>query len=104
MKKTNSKFQTQFVSEAGGKLINRDYFAFVELDKFACYVLADGIDEDPELLSAQMAVTSIIRSFTENPGMSKSKIRKYIRVAQKALENESKELRLKVTLTLVVSN
>lgn len=104
MKKTNSKFQTQFVSEAGGKLINRDYFAFVELDKFACYILADGIDEDPKLLGAQMAVTAIIRSFTEDPGMSKAKLRKYVHAAQKVLEKESKDFRLKVTLTLVISN
>lgn len=43
MRKENSKFNTKFISEAGGELKNIDYFTFVGLDKYACYVIADGI-------------------------------------------------------------
>ena len=44
MRKLNSKVRTSFISEEGTYLQNKDYFAFVELDKYACYVIADGID------------------------------------------------------------
>ena len=64
MRKLNSKFNTNFVSEEGAYLQNKDYFAFIELDDYACYVVADGIDEDKELESAKIAVTSFIRDFT----------------------------------------
>ncbi|MBA8895164.1 hypothetical protein B0I61_000503 [Clostridium saccharobutylicum] len=41
MRKLNSKFETSFISEEGTYLQNKDYFAFVELDNYACYVIAD---------------------------------------------------------------
>lgn len=54
MRKLNSKFKTSFISEEGTFLQNKDYFAFAELDNYACYVVADGIDEDKELESAKL--------------------------------------------------
>ncbi len=45
MRKQNSKFLTAFISEAGSELENNDYFAFVELDKYACYVIGDGLND-----------------------------------------------------------
>ena len=38
MRKLNSEVKTSFISEEGTYLQNRDYFAFVELDDYACYV------------------------------------------------------------------
>ena len=43
MRKYNSSIKTAFLSEAGSQLSNNDYFGFVELDNYACYVIADGI-------------------------------------------------------------
>ena len=43
MRKENASFETKFISEAGSYLNNADYFAFVELKDYACYVIADGI-------------------------------------------------------------
>lgn len=45
MRKQNSDFEARFISEEGSRLKNRDYFGYVELDEFACYVIADGITE-----------------------------------------------------------
>ena len=45
MRKQNSTFKTAFTSEVDKNLKNTDSFGFVELDKFACYVVADGIDD-----------------------------------------------------------
>ena len=46
MRKENSEFKTKFISESGSYLRNADYFAFVELENYACYCVADGIDTD----------------------------------------------------------
>ncbi|MCH1625994.1 serine/threonine protein phosphatase [Fredinandcohnia quinoae] len=104
MRKENSKFETAFLSEAGSSIHNKDYFAFVELDDFACWVIADGLDTDQEIESAELAVKTIIGKFLEKPTMSRRKIKKYMRTAHKLLQSESKRFRLKASLTMVVSN
>lgn len=104
MRKLNSKFNTNFVSEEGTFLQNRDYFAFIELDKYACYVIADGIDEDKELESAKMAVTSFIRNFTARPTMNRFILRRYLRDANNELIENSRNVRLKASITVVITN
>ena len=51
MRRINSDFQTLHISEEGQKLSNRDYFGYVEMDDFACYVLADSLDDEPAVNS-----------------------------------------------------
>ncbi|MBB6624519.1 serine/threonine protein phosphatase [Clostridium gasigenes] len=104
MKKLNSRFNTNFVSEEGAFLQNKDYFAFIELDNYACYVIADGIDEDKELKSQKIAVTQFIKDFTEKPTMNKFIIRKYLKNANNALIASSRNVRLKASITVVVTN
>lgn len=104
MRKLNSKFKTSFVSEEGTYLQNKDYFAFVELDNYACYVIADGIDEDKEIESAKIAVTSFIRNFTAKPTMNKFILRRYIKAANEELISSSRNVRLKSSITVVVTN
>ena len=69
MRRINSEFQTVNMSEEGQKLSNRDYFGYVEMDDFACYVLADSLDEEPAVNSAHLVAESLIRSFTERPAI-----------------------------------
>lgn len=104
MKKINANFKTAFLSEGGSFLQNKDYFAFVELDDFSCYAIADGIDDDTDLESAKIVVTSIIRQFTNQPSMKKSEIKNWFKEANQELLEKSKELRLKASLTVVVSD
>lgn len=104
MRKLNSKFTTNFLSEEGSFIKNKDYFAFVELDNYACYVVCDGIDEDKELESAKIAVTSIIEQFTERPTMSKFLLRRYIKKANEEILSSSKFTRLKASITIAVTN
>ncbi|UOK66379.1 hypothetical protein MT997_29180 [Paenibacillus sp. OVF10] len=63
MRKENSEFKTAFVSEAGSFLKNRDFYGCVELEDWACYVIADGLDTDTEVNSAQITVQTILESF-----------------------------------------
>ena len=104
MRKLNSKVRTSFISEEGTYLQNKDYFAFVELDKLACYVVADGIDDDNTQESAEIVVTSIIKDFTEKPTMKPSLIRKYINNANRELIHNSNNVRLKASVMIVVSD
>ena len=104
MRKLNSKFKTSFISEAGTLLQNKDYFAFVEMDNYACYVIADGIDDDLELESAKIAVASIIRNFTERPGIKKRYIRSLFKQANQELISESNNVRLKAAVTIIITD
>jgi serine/threonine protein phosphatase PrpC len=104
MRKINSTFRTEFLSEAGENLNNRDYFAYVELDRYACYVLADSIDTDLDQNSAEMVVQSIIRSFTEVPSLSKNRLKAYVQQANQELNKKSQDFRLKASVTVVVTD
>lgn len=104
MRKLNSKFKTNFISEPGTFLQNKDYFGYVELDDFACYVIADGIDDALEMESAQIAVASIIRNFTEKPSMNRRYMKKILDKANEELIMQSREVRLKASLTVVITN
>lgn len=104
MRKENSAFRTKFISEAGSQLVNADYFAFVELDNYACYCIADGIDNDRMKESAKMAVTAVIDSFYQRPGFSKGLIRHYLEEAHRVLLKEAGTVRLEASVLVIVTD
>ena len=104
MRKQNSMFKTAFLSEAGSELKNHDYFAYVELDEFACYVLADGLSVFGEAESAKLAIETIILKFQEHPSMKKGVISSYLHAANEALLESGTKERLKASVTVLVSN
>ena len=63
MKKINCTFKTAFLTEPGSQLENNDYYACIELDDYACYVLADGITDASGTGAAKMAVETILTRF-----------------------------------------
>ncbi|WP_236338164.1 serine/threonine protein phosphatase [Paenibacillus plantiphilus] len=104
MRKENSDFKTEFLSEAGTFMENRDYFAFVELDDMACWVAADGLDSDQEAHSAEMVVQLLLENFTDKPTMSRRKLDEYLQEANDWLRYESRRVRLKASLIMVVTD
>lgn len=104
MRRINSEFRTRYISEEGHKLTNRDYFGYVEMDDFACYVLADSLDGELEINSAKLVVESVIRSFVEGPSMKKGKLKHYINLAHKELLKQRGGMHLKASVVLVVSD
>lgn len=104
MRKDNASFVTKFISEAGSYLVNSDYFAFVELKDYACYVIADGIDIDEKKESAKLAITTVITRFSENPGMSAGKLKQYMKAAHQALLEEAEEIRLEVSMAILLTD
>ena len=104
MRKDNASFITKFISEAGSYLVNADYFAFVELKDYACYVIADGIDIDEKKESAKLAITTVITKFSENPGMSAGKLKQYMKAAHQTLLEEAEEIRLEASMTILLTD
>lgn len=104
MRKQNSTFRTAFLSEAGSGLGNNDYFAFVELEQYACYVVADGLNDLPDAESAGLAVQTIILAFQERPSMKKQAVLSYLETANKALNEAEGRERLKASVTVVVTD
>lgn len=104
MRRINSEFQTKYLSEEGQKLSNRDYFGYVEIDDYACYVMADSLDDDMEANSARYVVESLIRSFVEHPTMRKRMLNRYLQQAHRALIKERQGMRLKASVVLVVTD
>ncbi len=104
MRKINSEFRTIHMSEEGQKLSNRDYFGYVEMDDFACYVLADSLDDEPSVNSARLVVDSIIRDFTEAPTMGKRALRRYIRRAHAELLHQRGGMHLKAAVVVAVTD
>lgn len=104
MRKENAGFQTAFLSEEGSKLLNRDYFAYVEMDDYACYVAADSLDDEKEKNSAQIVVECILREFTEHPSMNSFSIKRNIRKAHRELVQDRDGMRLRASVVVVVTD
>lgn len=104
MRKQNSTFRTGFLSEAGSELENNDYFAFVELDQYACYVIADGLNDLPDADSARLATQTIILAFQDHPSIKKRVLRSYLKAANQALAEADSRNRLKASVTVLVTD
>ena len=92
------------MSEEGTKLLNRDYFAYVEMDDYACYVAADSLDDEKDENSAQIVVECILREFTEHPAMHSFSLKKMVRKAHRELIGNKQGLRLRASVAVVVTN
>ncbi len=104
MRRINSEFKTVNMSEEGQKLSNRDYFGYVEMDDFACYVLADSLDEEPSVNSAKLVVESIIRDITEAPSMRKGRWKRWMHRAHTELIRQRGEMHLKASAVIAVTD
>lgn len=104
MRKQNTEFKTAFTSEANQKLKNTDSFGFVELDRFACYVIADGIDDNLDAVSARLAVDTVISTFMEAPSLRRGTLRRCLRAANRALVTANSKMKLKASVTVLVTD
>lgn len=104
MRKISSEFVTSFASEAGTFRINKDYFAYAEMDDVACYIVADGIDSDEDANSAELVVNYLFENLMKKPSMSRSKLKRFIVEAHKLLNEKSRSVRLKASLMVVLTD
>ena len=104
MRKQNSVFHAEFLSEAGSELENNNYFAFVELDNYACYVLADRLNEQPDIESARLVIETILLAFQEKPSLKRAALYSYLKAANEALLKDKSRKRLKASVVVVVTD
>ncbi len=103
MRKQNAEFKTAFTSEANA-LKNTDYFGFVELDRYACYVIADGIDDQVDGISAKLAVSAAIAAFSETPAISRKGMLTCLKAANRALLKAKSKMKLKASILIIITD
>ena len=104
MRRQNAEFLAAFTSEAASDLKNTDYFGYVELDDFACYVIADGIDDQLEAMSAKLTVDTVVTVFSEAPSMSRRMMKKCLKAANRALLEARSKTTLKASVIIVLTD
>lgn len=104
MRRENSDFETEFITSPGDFKENKDYFAYVELDDYVCWVLADSLDSANGIVSAELVVNSILNDFTAEPSLKKRNIKGYIKKANQRLREKNSTISLQSTVLVVVSD
>jgi len=104
VRKQNSKFSTAFITETGSELKNKDYFGYMELDDYACYVMADDIEDLADCESSKEAVESIISKFLEKPSISAHALKRYLKYANEVLLKAEKYTKLRASIAVVVTD
>ena len=109
MRKDEAKFITEFLSEAGTKAENNDYFGYVLLDNYAIWAVADGFDEEEGAkVAARIAVESAIEYFMLRPRFNYDVIKEmmdYVNLKVKEKQEETQKYSLMHTsLLIVISN
>ena len=109
MRKDEAKFITEFLSEAGTKAENNDYFGYVLLDNYAIWAVADGFDEEEGAkVAARIAVKSAIEYFMLRPRFNYDVIKEMMDYANLKVKEKQEETQkyslMHTSLLIVISN
>ena len=109
MRKDEAKFITEFLSEAGTKAENNDYFGYVLLDNYAIWAVADGFDEEEGAkVGARIAVESAIEYFMLRPRFNYDVIKEMMDYANLKVKEKQEETQkyslMHTSLLIIISN
>ena len=109
MRKDEAKFITEFLSEAGTKAENNDYFGYVLLDNYAIWAVADGFDEEEGAkVAARIVVESAIEYFMLRPRFNYDVIKEMMDYANLKVKEKQEETQkyslMHTSLLIVISN
>ena len=109
MRKDEAKFITEFLSEAGTKAENNDYFGYVLLDNYAIWAVADGFDEEEGAkVAARIAVESTIEYFMLRPRFNYDVIKEMMDYANLKVKEKQEETQkyslMHTSLLIIISN
>ena len=109
MRKDEAKFITEFLSEAGTKAENKDYFGYVLLDNYAIWAVADGFDEEEGAkVAARIAVESAIEYFMLRPRFNYDVIKEMMDYANLKVKEKQEETQkyslMHTSLLIIISN
>jgi tetratricopeptide (TPR) repeat protein len=97
-------FKTCYLSEPGVFVKNKGCFIFQELDRFAFWLVVDGVEFLPGKDSIEVIVDQLCIDLAASPGLSRGYIRKCLHKAHSSLKNAGNGLSLKASLVLAVSD
>ena len=109
MRKDEAKFITEFLSEAGTKAENNDYFGYVLLDNYAIWAVADGFDEEEGAkVAARIAVESATEYFMLRPRFNYDVIKEMMDYANLKVKEKQEETQkyslMHTSLLIIISN
>lgn len=109
MRKDEAKFITEFLSEAGTKAENNDYFGYILLDNYAIWAVADGFDEEEGAkVAARIAVESAIEYFMLHPRFNYDVIKEMMDYANLKVKEKQEETQkyslMHTSLLIIISN
>ena len=109
MRKDEAKFITEFLSEAGTKAENNDYFGYVLLDNYAIWAVADGFDEEEGAkVAARISVESAIEYFMLRPRFNYDVIKEMMDYANLKVKEKQEETQkyslMHTSLLIIISN
>ena len=109
MRKEEAKFITEFLSEAGTKNENSDFFGYVLLDNYAIWAAADGFDEEEGAkIAAKIAVESVIEYFMLRPRFNYDVIKEMMDYANLKIKEKQEETQkyslMHTSLLIIISN
>ena len=85
-------FETEKITNVGGREHNEDACAFVQIDNTGCWAVADGLGgHRGGATASQIAVDTVLTSFRSNPEFSLSALRQHLEAAQQAVLKAQKE-------------
>ena len=76
----------------------------MELDDYACYVIANSITDRIESESAKVAVENAIRHFQENPSMRRRAMQSYLKATNEDFLSANSNEKLKASICIVVTD
>jgi PPM family protein phosphatase len=79
-------FITEAISRVGGREINEDSYGFLEMNRAACWVVADGLGgHRGGDTASRVAVDATLASFRSTPEFSAPALRRHLEAAQQAI-------------------
>jgi serine/threonine protein phosphatase PrpC len=85
-------FQTEVLSHPGGRSENQDFLGYLAIERFACWVAADGLGgHGGGAIAARTAVETILDSFKAGPAFSADALHAYLSSAHDRLRALQKQ-------------
>ncbi len=98
------KFQTEALSNSGGREENQDSFGYLILDNSACWTIADGLGgHGGGAVASKLAVEAILESFRCSPACTPEALRHYLNSANDTIcARQNREANLSMMRTTAV--
>ncbi|HYH01645.1 MAG TPA: hypothetical protein VEC37_00945 [Bacillota bacterium] len=97
-------FKSSFLSDAGVFVKDKSAQVYLQLENFACWAVADGLEFNETKESARLALEQFSADFNRKPTLNRRMLRKYLENAHNLLTRENEGQALKASLILLVTD